>query len=268
LGNQNDLVGRFFMEHLHFWSGLFIPSAPKMIESTAIYNEIQRINNVPVIAKLALSESVMRKERLINHNMQLIPRWVEQSKLYDHLFKDFGLNAPGRLKPLSALVRKGMVKTAKLVDRRTSLSYIIANMTEQVPNPESRVLLSQERDALGLPRVNLNWQVTRQDIANARRVHEILGKEIEANRLGRFLIQMTADALPAGLHGGYHHMGTTRMSADPKKGVVDPDSRVHGVSNLYIAGPSVFPTGGHANPVLTIAALTLRLAEHLSSRFY
>ena len=63
--------------------------------------------------------------------------------------------------------------------------------------------------------------------------------------------------------GGYHHMGTTRMSADPALGVVDADCRVHGYGNLYVAGSSVFPTGGWANPTLTILALVLRLAAHL-----
>jgi choline dehydrogenase-like flavoprotein len=67
--------------------------------------------------------------------------------------------------------------------------------------------------------------------------------------------------------GGKHHMGTTRMHVDPKQGVVDPDCRVHGVGNLFIAGSSVFPTGGYANPTLTIVALAIRLADHLKSAF-
>jgi len=66
--------------------------------------------------------------------------------------------------------------------------------------------------------------------------------------------------------GGKHHMGTTRMHDDPRQGVVDSDCRVQGVSNLYVAGSSVFPTGGYANPTLTIVALALRLAEHLKRR--
>ena len=71
---------------------------------------------------------------------------------------------------------------------------------------------------------------------------------------------------PDGITGGFHHMGTTRMHASPREGVVDPDARVHGVKNLYVAGSSVFPTAGFANPTLTIVALTLRLADHLRTR--
>ena len=68
---------------------------------------------------------------------------------------------------------------------------------------------------------------------------------------------------PDDLAGGFHHMGTTRMHDDPKQGVVDADCRVHGISNLYVAGSSVFPTGGSSNPTMMIVTLALRLAEHL-----
>jgi choline dehydrogenase-like flavoprotein len=66
--------------------------------------------------------------------------------------------------------------------------------------------------------------------------------------------------------GGFHHMGTTRMASDPSAGVVDAHCRVHGVANLYVAGSSVFPTSGWANPTLTILALALRLADHLEGK--
>jgi choline dehydrogenase-like flavoprotein len=68
---------------------------------------------------------------------------------------------------------------------------------------------------------------------------------------------------PANLEGGWHQIGTTRMHEDPRRGVVGPDCRVHGVENLFVAGGSVFPTCGDANPTLTIAALALRLGTHL-----
>jgi choline dehydrogenase-like flavoprotein len=64
-------------------------------------------------------------------------------------------------------------------------------------------------------------------------------------------------------HWSWHHMGTTRMADDPRRGVVDVACRVHGIRNLYVAGSSVFPTSGFASPTLTIVALALRLADHL-----
>jgi choline dehydrogenase-like flavoprotein len=66
-----------------------------------------------------------------------------------------------------------------------------------------------------------------------------------------------------GLDWGKHHMGTTRMHVDPHNGVVDANSQVHGVSNLFVAGSSVFPTYGASNPTMNLVALTLRLADHL-----
>jgi choline dehydrogenase-like flavoprotein len=66
--------------------------------------------------------------------------------------------------------------------------------------------------------------------------------------------------------GGKHHMGTTRMAADPRHGVVDRDCRVHGTDNLYIGGSSVFPTTGHANPTYTLTQLALRLGDHIAAR--
>ena len=80
---------------------------------------------------------------------------------------------------------------------------------------------------------------------------------------GRFHRELFDCSPPPHTHGGYHHTGTTRMHDDPRQGVVDANGRIHGIANTFVAGPSVFPTGGYANPVLTIVALTLRLADHL-----
>jgi choline dehydrogenase-like flavoprotein len=98
-----------------------------------------------------------------------------------------------------------------------------------------------------------------------RRAQQIIGEELGRAGLGRLKIELDDDDTrwPSKLEGGCHLMGTTRMHADPRRGVVDPDGRVHGMSNIYIAGPSVFPTVGCANPMLTIVALGLRLADHV-----
>jgi choline dehydrogenase-like flavoprotein len=97
-----------------------------------------------------------------------------------------------------------------------------------------------------------------------------LGAEVARLNLGRVrLADWLLDgssALPSDVRGGFHHMGTTRMAADPKDGVVDADCRVHGIENLFVAGSSVFATGGCANPTLTIVALALRLSNHLKAR--
>ncbi len=137
-----------------------------------------------------------------------------------------------------------------------------------VPNPESRVTLSDERDALGMPRAELDWQLSQFDMASVRRTFEILGSEIGQAGIGRLriLVESTDAPWPDDLSGGWHHMGTTRMSDDPTKGVVDRNLQVHGMSNLYVAGSSVFPTSGSGTPTMTLVALTLRLAEHIVKR--
>jgi choline dehydrogenase-like flavoprotein len=79
-------------------------------------------------------------------------------------------------------------------------------------------------------------------------------------QLSDFMLDKSQD-IPVAHHA--HHMGTTRMSSDPRHGVVDENCRVHGVANLYVGGASVFPTGGGTNPTLTIVLLSLRLGKHL-----
>ena len=139
---------------------------------------------------------------------------------------------------------------------------------EHTPNPSSRIRLTDERDRLGLPRVEVDWRMGEIERRSFDRFHEIFAQAFKRAGLGEITCQLDDDdsGWPPSLLGGKHHMGGTRMHSDPTQGVVDPDSRIHGLSNLYIAGSSVFPTGGYANPTLTLLALSLRLADHLRSR--
>jgi choline dehydrogenase-like flavoprotein len=144
----------------------------------------------------------------------------------------------------------------------------VAVVGEQRPDPGNRVTLSDRRDRLGRPRARLTWRPGGEDMAGWQRVMALLGREIARAGLGRLVIPdgPPREAALARLRPACHHMGTTRMSADPRAGVVDPDCRVHGITNLYVAGSSVFPTGGHANPMLPAMMLTLRLADRLAAR--
>jgi choline dehydrogenase-like flavoprotein len=137
-----------------------------------------------------------------------------------------------------------------------------------VPNPDSRITLSDEVDALGMPRPRLHWELSRMDRESTIRTLEILGAEVGRAGFGRLrlLLDEAGTDWPADTSGGYHLMGTTRMHADPRRGVVDADCRVHGFDNLYVAGSSVFTYGGSGTPTLTVVALALRLADHLTER--
>ena len=140
--------------------------------------------------------------------------------------------------------------------------------SEQMPNPDSRIGLRQETDAFGLQTVTIKWQLTARDRQGMAASHRLFGAELGRAGLGRLWSSVIDDdnRWPKDLYGDEHNIGTTRMHKDPKFGVVDENCRVHGVANLYVAGSSVFPTEGAANPTLTIVALGLRLADHIKER--
>jgi choline dehydrogenase-like flavoprotein len=276
LGNQHDLVGRFFMEHLHFWSGMLVLPETHCFDGTAFYNDVHTVKDVAVIGKLALSERVLRRERLLNHNIQLIPDRRPDPFTYRGLDErpkeSFKALLRGDVSGIGAHLRNvvsGWDDLARAAVRRLRAApsprpvFVFANMTEQIPNPDSRVTLGRDLDAFGQPRARLDWKIAQQDISSAIRTQEIIGSALEKIGWGDFHRDLVEAVPPEGTHGGYHHMGTTRMHAHPTQGVVDPNCCVHGIDNLYIAGPSVFPTGGYANPVLTTLALSLRLADHV-----
>jgi choline dehydrogenase-like flavoprotein len=139
---------------------------------------------------------------------------------------------------------------------------------EQRPNRDSRVLLDTVRDANGQRRVLLDWRLSETDRLTATRALEFVAREFGRIGLGRTRIKLDLEndaAWPTEMQGSDHHMGTLRMAESPAQGVVDANCRVHSTTNLYIAGSAVFPTGGYANPTLTIVALASRLAAHLES---
>jgi choline dehydrogenase-like flavoprotein len=144
---------------------------------------------------------------------------------------------------------------------------VLGGACEQAPDPDSRVVLGSERDALGMRRAQLNWRLSQADRYSLYRVLHAIGREFGALGIARLRPLLDANEVwPEEVLGGNHHMGTTRMAHDPRRGVVDADCKVHGIANLYIAGSSVFPTSGSANPTLTIVALALRLASHLQEQ--
>ena len=110
----------------------------------------------------------------------------------------------------------------------------------------------------------LRWQVGERDFLDARRSTELLAEDFERLGLGRVVsIWDRGSARPQVVTGGWHHMGTTMMSSDPRSGAVDANCRVYGIENLFVAGSSVFATSGYANPTLSLVALAIRLGRHL-----
>ena len=138
---------------------------------------------------------------------------------------------------------------------------------EPAPGPESRVLLADDRDALGLRRVKTDWRHGELERRTATRLASLVGAEFARVGIGRTRLEpwLRDERVPIvdALEGIPHYIGTSRMSDDPREGVVDRNCEVHGMENLYVAGSSVFPTAGQANPTVTIVALALRLADRL-----
>ncbi|MBK7644879.1 MAG: GMC family oxidoreductase [Planctomycetes bacterium] len=139
----------------------------------------------------------------------------------------------------------------------------LRNFMEMQPHPENRVQLSTRQDEFGVPVPLVRHQCTELDRRSLVALHEKLATELPRAGFGRLESQLgSVQPWPIDQDAS-HHMGTTRMGTDPANSVVDPDGRVHSLENLYIAGASVFPTSGSANPTYTIVALSIRLAEHL-----
>jgi choline dehydrogenase-like flavoprotein len=163
-----------------------------------------------------------------------------------------------------------------LLHRMGRLELALLIRAEQAPNPDSRVVLSADKDIFGVPRIKLDWRLSDLDIHSVERLVDTLASEFRRLDIGEvakadWLVgsrrQWQFDPLvSAHPIGGYHHMGTTRMADSPKQGVTDGFGQVHGMENLYVAGSSLFPTSGWANPTLTIVALALRTAERISAR--
>ena len=242
LGNDRDLVGRYFMEHPHVGTAGEIVVTRGLADLSA-YSQRGRRRAI-----LCPSEALQRKHRLLNSSLMLefdMPPPPPAVRHISNMLLDLDiLGGNQRHDTMSAW----------------SGCYVRA---EQGPNPESRVELSPDRDAMGVRRSRLEWKMTPTDIESIRRTMELLGLELGSSGRGRARQAISALSPWDGVGGGNHHMGTTRMSDSPSEGVVDADCQVHGVANLYVAGSSVFPTAGFANPTLTIVALALKLADHL-----
>ena len=142
----------------------------------------------------------------------------------------------------------------------------LESFSEQTPNPDSRVMLSDTTDVLGLRRVKIDWRLDALTGHTLRTFTNVTALEFARLGLGTVTAaEWLEDDVPSypNVMDSYHPTGATRMAASPDQGVVDTNCQVFGVNGLYIAGSSVFPTSGAANPTFSIAALALRLAEHI-----
>ncbi len=265
LGNQNDLVGRYFLEHPILFVGTVALSDPKT--STSLY-EKHTLKDTVIKGFLAPTPDTQRRLKLLNFGARpTLTRWKSLSKgvaSYEALRRSY---REGRLPNHLFEHLYNVISDIDDVYRSRNSPPKLLSLKfwqESAPNPDSRVRLNDEKDALGLNRIDLDWRLTEQDKNNMALALKLVGEELGRAGIGRLHLAKDFEELWAKrIAGSYHHMGTTRMSDDPRKGVVDRDTKVHGVANLYIASSSVFPVTGHANPTLTIVALAVRLADRI-----
>lgn len=296
LGNQNDLVGRYFMDHPLVYGGQIIPKDPETFNRTAIY-DLHESNGTPVMGHLTFTDEALRSEPLPNISAALFPR----QKRY---------LTPPSIKSLKAIItlRAFRERPASIVKHVANVvfgmrdiceaiydkvtrkplpfhsnfstggwsvkqenkskvyhSFDVVHQTEQLPHRDNRVVLSEHRDVLGRRKAEIQARWMPEDIEGIRRAHQAIADEVFRSGVGKFVPLWEGELPYVATAGASHHMGTARMHNDPKKGVVDENCKVHGVENLYIASSAVFPTGGYAGPTLTIVALSIRLADHIKS---
>lgn len=272
IGNSRDLLGRCFMEHPDAAVGYLIPDPQLDRNAFRLYQHQSAGKDVTVEAMFRLSESVLRSERLLNAVLRLRPTYrsgmtaAVQSAQVVRRSVHHGVATPGLARHAlqSILGAPQIVRHyANWRSGRPSDVFGIDVMAEQAPTMSSRVRLARRRDRLGVPMTVLDWRLTSLDWDSIRRTMEIFGNAVRVAGVGTVISSL--GKTPPAVFGNWHHLGTTRMHRDSAHGVVDENCRVHEMDNLYIAGGSVFPTGGYANPSLTIVALSLRLADHLRS---
>lgn len=285
IGNHHDQVGRYFMEHPHARGGRVLhANIWKLLKAFARRHRIDGQDTAALITPAAV---LQRRMGLLNSSLTIVARQPANASQF------VGMRVYDSLKHGTAPTRRGRAlwmatkKAASWAQRHIDparpwllhkagmLDIALLVRAEQAPNPLSRISLSTETDALGVPRVNLDWRLSALDKDSVRGLVDAL--DMELTRLGQGRVELADWLRDPGTNwqsdplisahpiGGYHHIGSTRMSGSARTGVVDSEGRVHGIDNLYIVGSSTFPTAGWANPTLTIAALALRTADRVSA---
>jgi choline dehydrogenase-like flavoprotein len=301
IGNDHDLVGRYYMCHLAGTIGSLKVSRP-----------IQAVNNGYQLSdegiycrrRFALRPETQREQQLGNFIARLHhPRITDPahhsailSALYlgkPFISYEYAKRLHGEenltwfawlkhvrnvmVRPLDLaafmwhMLRYRFLATRKfpsIIIKSSANLYSLDFHTEQQPNFSSRVSLGTEIDALGMPRLNIDWRYTAGDLDTVQRSLALLREDLGRSGIGNFEYNPASVEFEMTRYGAYggHHMGTARMGSNPTSSVVDADCRVRGISNLYVNGSAVFPTSSQANPTLTVVALSLRMAEHLQKQ--
>lgn len=302
LGNAHDQVGRYLMNHPKHYYGEIVLTKP--VRELPYYFGYTK-EGFAGYAGLRLKETVQREKGVLNSYVRfeplypwsdspgigafvtlvktatpLVRSWLRFQKaavpLRDYAETGEGTSAgPTSLRDwislMGRIVRHAIPVSRYILSRLMQggsprITRIrLRNFMEMEPRAENRVTLAAEKDAFGMPRACVVHECSARDKRSLIELHERLGQEVATLGFGRLESALGEEPVWPINRDASHHMGTTRMGNDPATSVVDAHCRVHGVENLYVAGASVFPTSGCANPTLTLVALAIRLAEHLKT---
>lgn len=239
VADSSGYLGRCFSDHLGKTVGGVISVD---VNRYFMHQMDDKYQSIMVSPHLAFSEAFLRKHGLLNAGFILNP-YAPRNDLGKEILRQQGVWLGGGVQEFRVLVRM-----------------------ENTPSPSSRLALLNATDEYGVPRLQLDWQPAEVDYKSLVRTASMFEQEMnKGGRRFKWLYQDTQVERDS-MTPQAHHMGTTRMSADPKYGVVDKSLKCHDLDNLYIAGSSVFPQFGFANPTMTIVALSLRLADTLQKR--
>jgi choline dehydrogenase-like flavoprotein len=251
LGNGSDMVGRYFMEHVTAPGDVAVIALADETRIPYYYVHTPEVDQASMRAILMPSDAFLKRSNGLGISLSL-----------------YAAHKPGaepkadarRLEPAVVAMLRSLGSDAE----QSGMIYGVACALEPVPSAENRVTLTQDRDALGLPKLRLTWRPTRTERDSLTGNLDALARAFGAwGGAVKVLVSEGVDWRDDEIGWGNHHMGTTRMAADPKQGVVDAHGRVHGIGNLLIAGSSVFPSCGAINPTYTIVALAIRMADHI-----
>jgi choline dehydrogenase-like flavoprotein len=283
LGACCSVLGRFYMNHPRSEGVARLHLDPAHPNFNRLFRRLTerrcRASGSRMQLAAGLDEATQRREELLNacgfFYICSEARLRELRPIVDQLTRSAAKRklAPGDAQRAGQLVRNFPLLAGAAVARLRQRPFLVDHLImveqlEQSPDKDSRVTLSDRRDRFGRPMARLEWRVGSDTVRTQRRFHQLLAERLRQLRIGRLESALLDDPELEPLYeDSAHPMGATRMASDPRHGVVDTDSRVHSIENLYVAGSSVFPTGGHANPTLPLVALALRLADHLRERF-
>ncbi|BAU10052.1 monooxygenase FAD-binding protein [Leptolyngbya sp. NIES-3755] len=283
VGNQNDVVGRYLMDHPGCVLGSFDPVAAKQVRDRFGHYWLDNTKGRHVYLQgMALNPELQQKEQLLNCAAYL-ETIVSEDDPWDAVKALKEALKNGKITPEAYRGAMAVLTQPHAIGYGLYRRYIKHRPTinkaervdlychvEQRPNPDSRVTLSDQRDRLGMPISRIDWKISEQERQSVRRLAHLICEEFDRLNLPKPVLSDwldQAEGWEPNFVDRAHPIGTTRMSDDPKQGVVNSNSQVHDVEGLFIAGSSVFPTAGHANPTLMIVAMSLRLADWLKFNY-